>query len=136
MTVMNAQLEQVADVWVDGAGAVVKVLCRLDGQREIDITLTPQQLLNLLQALHFADQQAEARRDKASSPGHATPHPFLSVKSTAPIELFDPDRVGVRLDLGNNSWMNFVLPSAVAQALRDQLDASLAAAATSPPAKH
>jgi hypothetical protein len=135
MDQIDARLENIIDVWVKSDGSIVKLLCALDGQRQIDLTLIPQHLLNLLLALHFADQQAEEARDKTSAQGHAIPHPFLGVHTTEPIEVFQPDQVGVRVTLQNNSRLDFVLPTTVAQALRDQLDACLTAAQQQPSQK-
>jgi hypothetical protein len=105
----------------------VEIRLQLDGSRTLDLRISGQFLIEFIEALHFVAQRADAERDKIVAQGQTTPLPCLPIRETASIEVFQPDRMALRVFFHNNSWLDFSLSLEHAQALRDQLDSSLAA---------
>jgi len=119
---------------VSSDGNHVELQLQLEGNGACDLRMSGQLLMEFIGALHFVGQQAEAGRDKIAAQGRTTPHPCLPIRETAPIEgVFQPDQMALRVSLRNNCWLDFVLSLECARALRDQLDASLLAAASAQP---
>jgi hypothetical protein len=131
-----ASVTAILNALVSSSDGHVEIRLQLDGSRTLDLRISGQFLIEFIEALHFVAQRADAERDKIAAQGQTTPLPCLPIRETAPIEVFQPDRMALRVVFHNNTWLDFSLSLEHAQALRDQLDASLAAASAPPSATH
>jgi hypothetical protein len=134
---IKATVTAILNALVSSGDDHVEIQLQLDGRHAFDLRISGQFLLEFIEVLHFVAQRAEAERDKIAAQGQTTPLPCLPIRETALIEAFQPDRKILRVFFHNNSWLDSSLSLEHAQTLRDQLDASLAAASVPPPsAKH
>jgi hypothetical protein len=125
---ISARLQNVIDAYISETGETARLTLAIGDQGSIDLELSPDAILALRTAVEYVGQQSEARRDAAASRGHLSPHPFLPIQRTQTLQVFVPDRIGVRVFLHNSCPLDFVLTQDGARALRNQLDASIAEA--------
>ncbi len=126
MPQIAGKLADIFDIWVSPNGEAIRLNLAIGEHGPLDLELTPQSLLGLLSAIEDARRQSEVKRDASASSGHPTPHPFLPVQTTETLQVFEPDRIGVRIASQNRTFLDFLLTLDGARALRDQLDTSLA----------
>jgi hypothetical protein len=138
MSQSNEEFSGVIDIWSNDEGTESRILLLFISGNTLDLVITRDGVMNLFGAINVAGHQLEAKRHQISPGSHPAAQPFLRVDEVSSPSLFGNDQIGLTLTFrsSNGAKLDFVLSLSQAQALRDQLDANIAAASQPPTATH